>query len=400
MAKRVLTKDDLWCSVLGGAALSTGGGGAAPSYEAFCEAVNPVFNSGLKPTLIDPMDLSDDDPVLIPIGIGGGITRQDRERYGPPIRRGPNLDIAFKEMNRTFPVLPELEGPVEAWREAGIKRLTQIKGEEEYVAYLAGEIGPNIYRLAINGARDRIPVVDADMTGLRAVPELSFSTFNAKGLPAMPLVITTIWGDMLVYERAISWQRIEDITRAIARVSMGFNSTMMSADGKMVKEATVHGTYSKTIDVGRAIQEARESGDDPVNKIVEVTDGYRIFEGEFLARTTEGRFAFTWGNGWIKGTGDYEGKLFRFWFKNENMISWIDGKPYVTCPDPFTVVDSETGDGLSNFRADMWTPGRRVSVVGVRAVDLWRTERGLRIFNPGHFGFDIEYRPIEEVVGK
>jgi len=398
MTVKTLSKEDLWSSVLGGAALATGGGGAAPSYEAFIKEVDPIFKAGFKPRLIDPADLPDVGPVLVPIGIGGGITREDQERYGPPIRSGPYMPIAYDEMNRVFPLLEGVESPGDDWRSAAIGRLKEIKGEKKYVAHFAGEIGPGIYRQALSGAREGVPVVDADMAGQRAVPELCFTSFNVKNIPATPVVIATVWGDVLVFERSLSWQRLEDVSRAIALVSGGFNSTVMSVNGAVVRESAVHGSYSKAIEVGKAIQRAKESGDDPIDGIVKATRGYKIFEGEIVARTTEGKFAFIWGNGWIGGTGDFEGKLFRLWYKNENQISWLNGEPYVTCPDPFTVIDAETGEGLSNFRADAWTPGRRVAVVGVKAVEVWRTERGLKIYNPRHFGFDIEYRPIEEVV--
>jgi DUF917 family protein len=395
-----LSKEDLWHSVLGGAALSTGGGGSAPSYEGFCQAVDPVFDAGMTPKLMDPMDLADDDLVLVPIGIGGGIPREDRERYGPPVRRGPYMDVALKEMDRVFPLLEGGESQIGNWREAAIERLKEVKGEDDYAVYFPGEIGPGIYRQALSGARDGVPVVDADCAGQRAVPELSFTSFNAMNVPAGPVVIATVWGDLLVYEKNISWQRLEDITRAIALVSGGFNSTVFSLDGKAIKEASVHGSYSKAIRVGEAIQEARESGDDPVSKIVEATGGYKLFEGEVVSYTQEGKFAFIWGNGWIKGTGDFDGKLFRYWYKNENQVSWLDDEPYVTCPDPFTVIDAETGDGLANFRSENWVPGRKVAVVGVRAVDVWRTERGLSIYNPRHFGFHIKYKPIEKIMEK
>ena len=393
-----LTKKDLWHSVLGGAALSTGGGGSAPPYELFSEAVDQVFDAGLEPKLMDPMDLSDDDRVLIPIGIGGGIPREDMERYGPPIRGGPNMDIAYKEMARVFPILDGAEKLTDNWRTAAINRLKELKGEEDYATVFPGEIGPGIYRSALSGARDGIPVVDADCAGQRAVPELSFTSFNVHNIPATPAIIATVWGDLLIYEKTISWQRLEDITRSIALASGGGNSTVFSLTGKDIKEASVHGSYSKAIKVGKAIDEARKSGDDPVDSIVKATNGYKLFEGEIISYTSEGKFAFIWGNGWIKGTGDYEGKLFRFWYKNENQISWLDDEPYVTCPDPFTVIDRESGDGIANFRRDAWTPGRKVAVVGVKAVDVWRSERGLKIYNPRHFGFNIKFRPIEEIM--
>ena len=398
MVVKTLSKDDLWCSVLGGAALATGGGGANPTYEAFSKDVDPIFESGLKPQLIDSKDLSDTGPILVPIGIGGGIMREDQERYGPPVRGGPYIEIAFREMDRVFPLLKGAKIQGDAWRQAAIERLKEIKGDSKYIAHFAGEIGPGIYRQAVSGAGEGVPVVDADMAGQRAVPELCFTSFNVKQLPATPVVIATVWGDMLVFEKSLSWQRLEDISRAIAIVSGGFNSTVMSVKGRDIKESAVQGSYSKAIKVGKAIKKANESGDDPVEKIVEATKGYKIFEGEIVARTTEGKSAFLWGDCWIKGTGDFDGKLFRFWYKNENQISWLDGKPYVTCPDPFTVIDSRTGEGLSNFRAEAWTQGRKVAVVGVKAVDIWRTERGLKIYNPRHFNFDMPYRPIEEIM--
>lgn len=46
------------------------------SYEAFSQATDPIFEAGLKPKLIDPTDLPDEGSILIPIGVGGGITRE------------------------------------------------------------------------------------------------------------------------------------------------------------------------------------------------------------------------------------------------------------------------------------------------------------------------------------
>lgn len=396
MTTTKLSKEDLWHSVLGGAALSTGGGGSAISYERFSQAVDPIFDEGLEPKMIDPMDLQDDESIVMPTGIGGGISREDQELYGPPLlRQFAYRDIAFREMDRVFPLLDWAKKPEEDISLAAIERLKEIKRGEKYTAYLLDEIGPGLYRHALKGAQWDIPVVDADSAGHRAVPEMTQASFNVKQLPATPAVIVTRWGDMVVYERSLSWQRLEDVSRAIARISGGSNSLIMSFTGKEIREAAVHGGFSRTIKIGKAIASA---GKNPIDNIVEATNGYKIFEGEILAHTTEGKGAYTIGNGWITGTGEFKGEMFRFWYKNENHISWLDGDPYVTSPDTFTVIDSETGVGMSNFRGDVWSLGKKVSVLGVKCEDIWRTERGLRIFNPKHFGFDIKYRPIEEIM--
>jgi len=45
-------------------------------------------------------------------------------------------------------------------------------------------------------------------------------------------------------------------------------------------------------------------------------------------------------------------------------------------------------------------PGLRVSVIGLPAPKEWRTERGLEIFGPKSFGFDVAYQPIENRYAK
>jgi DUF917 family protein len=39
-----------------------------------------------------------------------------------------------------------------------------------------------------------------------------------------------------------------------------------------------------------------------------------------------------------------------------------------------------------------------VAVIGVKTFDdVWRTAKGLELLGPRHFGFDIDYVPIEEL---
>jgi DUF917 family protein len=56
------------------------------------------------------------------------------------------------------------------------------------------------------------------------------------------------------------------------------------------------------------------------------------------------------------------------------------------------IVDNKTGEGLSNFVPSGKHAGKGVAVLGVKAVPAWKTKRGLEIFNPRHFGYDIDYR--------
>lgn len=391
---KTLGKEDLWCSVVGGAALATGGGGAAMPREFFDARIDPLIEQGVKFQIVDPKEIPEDDLIFVRLGVGGGVSRRMQERC----LRSFGVTDWIKEMDKVFPLPEWAEIPGADWGAVTYRRLVELKGKEPF-GYMPFEIGPNVAFEIVRAAMQERPLVDADNAGYRAVPEVSLGTLNVVHAPITPYVAASSYGDLVVFEKFLSWQRAEDLVRHLAITSGGGCSGMVSFDEDFIKKGVVYGTVSLAVKVGKAILDACERGDDPIAAIVEATGGYKLFEGRIGGYTRESRGAFVWGNGWIKGTGDYAGQTLRVWFKNENQITWIDEKPYATCPDPFTVVDTKTGEGLSNFRPAHWTVGREVTLWGMKCADLWRSERGLRIYNPKHFGFDIEYVPIEEKVG-
>jgi DUF917 family protein len=394
MGTTVLNKDDLWHMVLGGAALATGGGGAAPSYTNFSEYVDESIENNFEFKLVDPKTVPENEFVFLRAGVGGGLQRDMVEKY---LRRYTSVSDWIKEMDKIFPLPSWAELPDDNWMKKPYERMVELVDTKPY-AYMPFEIGPNNFREFLHAGALGIPVVDADNAGYRAVPEVSLATLNVKHAPIAPVVVSTAWGDLVVFEKFLSWQRAEDLIRHIAITSGGGCMGMLSFTGKWIKKGTVPKTLTLSMKVGEAITKARDHSENPVAAIIKAAEGYLIFEGEIAAYTNEGKGSFTWGNTWIKGTGNYQGQTLKIWYKNENQISWIDEKPHVTCPDPFTVVDTDTGEGLSNFRTTSWLQGRKVSVWGMRAASPWRTERGLKIYNPKHFGFDIPYKPIEQII--
>jgi DUF917 family protein len=111
----------------------------------------------------------------------------------------------------------------------------------------------------------------------------------------------------------------------------------------------------------------------------------------------EGKGGFNWGNWHIKGSGTFKDHALKVWYKNENLVSWLDEKPYVVSPDLICIVDSKTCEGLSNF-STAGNEGKQVTVLGIKSVDAWRTLKGIEIFGPKHFGFDIEFTPMEKIL--
>jgi len=392
MAKKTLKKDEVWQLVYGAAALATGGGGSCPTYEQFSATADPIYEAGYKPTIIDPKDIKDDDVVFCNVGCGGGIQREYAElytrRYAPP-------DGWVKQIDRIWPLNSWSKMPETPMGEEHLTKLAEIIGKKP-VAYTPFEIGPLDSGQLFAAARRGVPLVDCDLAGYRAVPELSLTKLNVIDAPVAPYTIGTAWGDLIVGYKILSHQRWEDLSRFVAYISGGSCAPAISISGENIKKGTVNNTISLAIKVGKAILDANEKGNDPIEALLKETKGYKIFGGKVAYYTTEPKMAFNWGNIWIEGTGEYEGETFKLYYKNENQVSWIDDLPYVTCPDPFTVVDNKTGLGLSNFRSDWWTAGREVTVYAMKAADHWRTKKGLRIYNPKHFGFDIKYVPVEK----
>lgn len=127
---------------------------------------------------------------------------------------------------------------------------------------------------------------------------------------------------------------------------------------------------------------------------LEATEGYRLFEG--VASTDckyEDRDGFTFGEMALRGTGVDRGARYRVWFKNENIISWRNGKVDVTAPDLICLLDIETREPILN---PSLKKGQHVLVIGLPAPAIWRTARGIEAFGPRYFGFKVTFVPIEK----
>ncbi len=76
-------------------------------------------------------------------------------------------------------------------------------------------------------------------------------------------------------------------------------------------------------------------------------------------------------------------------------MSWVDNKPFVTSPDSLIMVDLKTGEPATSYD---FSTGDQVAVIGRRAHKVHRTEKGIEVLGPRHFGFELDYVPIEERV--
>jgi DUF917 family protein len=281
---------------------------------------------------------------------------------------------------------------------AAVQALEDFAGAK-VEAIVPGETGGSAVPAAIAAALEfGVPVVDGDYAGGRAIPEVPQAIPELRGVPVCPMSFVTRWGDVVILRDTVSTAMADRIGRMITLASyggIGFSWYLLQV--KKVREVMAAGTLTKALHVGQVIREAREKGVDPVTQAVRAVDGWLLFEGEITTTeiADEQAYAFGLGTHRLKGLGSHEGHTFSIWYKNEYHVSWRDGKPFVTSPDSLIMVNLKTGEPAISYD---FSVGDQVAVVGRRAHEVHRTEEGIQVLGPRHFGFDLDYVPIEERV--
>jgi len=156
--------------------------------------------------------------------------------------------------------------------------------------------------------------------------------------------------------------------------------------------------------VGRAVMRARREHLDPIEELLKSlkkernVEGFRVFSGkivdinrDFGSETNKG---FTLGSVTVDGIDTYKGQTATLDFQNEWLNLRIDGKVLCLPPDLIAILDSETGEPI---RTDIMKYGYRGTIVLIPAHERMRTAKGIEMFGPRHFGYDLDYVPVEEL---
>jgi DUF917 family protein len=361
--------------VLGCLILGTGGGGKA---DRGLKLIEEALKEGLELSWVDADEIPDDALTVQPYGMGS--------------------------------VAPVSEETLQEIAQAGLKETTGLRSMTEAIKelglYLGKPIGgivpaepgaANLPEPLVSGARLGIPVVDGDYAG-RCIPEEMQTTPFLTGKKSYPFVSVDRWGDITICKQTQNPLMLERIGKMLAVAA--YEGTSIAATplpGKEMKEILVPGTVSLCMQIGQAIRSARTAGSDPIEAILEVTGGWRLFEGVVRQKDWEDRDGYMFATISVSGSGAYQGHELKVWVKNENHISWLDGNPWVCSPDILTLA-YEDGTGTSNATI---AEGEKVIAIGMKGVEAFRTAYGLEhAAGPRYFGFDIDYTPIEELVQK
>jgi DUF917 family protein len=354
--------------------MGTGGGGDPEWGE---RMLRSALDEGLTVAWVDVDEIPDDVWTVTPYGMGS-IAPLTQETLDEIEKRGLEDRLGYAAM------------------EEAIKELGDYMGETIGCLVCAELGGGNSAAPLVTGARMGIPVVDGDYAG-RAVPEELQATPFIYGKHGWPVASVDKWGNIVIIKYTVDSYMLERVGKLLAVAAYGMTmqaGTPLSAPD--MKEVLVRGTLTKSLALGRAIREAREKGDDPIDAAVQVTGGWRLFEGVVSGKEWEDRDGYMFGTNHVRGTGDYEGQTLDVWYKNENHVSWLNGKPWICSPDMVILAYRESGEGITNTDIK---EGDEVAAVGVKGLEVFRTEFGLdQAAGPRYFGFDIDYVPIEELM--
>ena len=343
-----------------GAALLGAGGGGDP-YVGKLIAIGAVQECG-PVTILDPDEVPD-DALVVPIAMMGAPTVLCEKAIG-----GEEYKTLYETVSAFYgkPIYAFM--PIEA---GGVNSMLPIAA----------------------AARLGLPLVDCDGMG-RAFPELQMVTFTIGGGSATPMAMVDEKGNSCIF-RTVTNKWTEEMARAVTMACGGSVSVLLYAmEGRFMKEYGVHGIVTRSETLGSAIRKVKEVSDKtPEEAFLEITEGYKLFQGKICDVLRDVRNGFNFGKVLLDGIGDDKGRSAYVEFQNENLTAVVDGKLLATTPDLICLVDIET---FIPVPTDALKYGKRVMVVGLKCFPLWRTEAGLKLVGPRYFGVDTDYIPLEE----
>lgn len=364
--------------VLGLGMYATGGGGLAERGMGY---VRKLMADGIKVEWVALEELQPDTLTCSVYGMGSiaphpGMTPDEREAIG---------------------VVGEIyERP---WVRA-VDRLEGYLGER-IGAVVPFELGPSNTLVAVDAAaRTGRSLVDGDYIG-RALPKMSQALPAVLGLKVWPLTICDPWGSSMVLDDCPSPQVAERIGKMISRVTksvdMGASCSHAAFPNRVgqIKKALVPGTLTKSLEVGRSVLAARRAGTDPIEAAVDSAGGAVLFRGVVSDRVWEDSAdGYMEGITQIKVDRDLGESTGRVWFQNEHHLAWLDDVPVALSPDVISIVESSTAEPISNTEL---ARGMDVTVLGFPSTEAYRQGAALDATGPRHYGYDIDWVPIERL---
>ncbi|RFU32808.1 hypothetical protein B7463_g3584, partial [Scytalidium lignicola] len=275
---------------------------------------------------------------------------------------------------------------------------------QKFDGFIGPEIGGSngMTSLAAGACMD-IPVVDADCLG-RAFPriDLALPYVYEKAVP-WPSSCADARENIQIIVSSQSSARFESMERAMAIETGLYNAmTLAPFSGDVVRKYCVGRSLSVCWSIGREVHLARLEKTDVTKAIVSVIPGaVELFAGKIVDISRKEESGWTVGTVTIEGCNedgdiDATARPLIITFQNEFLYAAkinLDKTRETVCttPDLISLLDQ---DGMALGTHEI-RYGLRVSVLGMPAHRLWKTEEGMRAAGPASFGLDVPYQSMK-----
>jgi DUF917 family protein len=376
MADLILkSKEDIDDFVLGCTFYGTGGGG---SPDLGLTLLNEDLKKLGEIRITDPADIRDDAWVCTPF-LMGSIAPKTQETLDRMASVGLTKRTAMADRILMLSVLE-------------LQSYAHVEVEAVVPVELGGGNTPAPIDVAMSLGKK---VVNGDYAG-RAIPEISQITTYLADMPSHPTTYVDEWGNVSIVKSAINYYLAEALGKWISVAAFGLvGGAGLLMKGKEMKQVVIPNTISECYLAGQTLRKAAAAKQDPADAVAKATKGWVLFKGRVVKKDWQDKEGYLWGTNTIEGQDQFKGHTFKIFYKNENHVTWLDEKPYVTSPDIIEVITQDTGRPITNTNIK---EGDNVSVLGLRGRDPFKTPKGLGVLGPKHFGYDIAYVPIEQIM--
>jgi hypothetical protein len=236
--------------------------------------------------------------------------------------------------------------------------------------------GLNAFAAPIVSASLGIPVLDVDGMG-RGYPRLDLTTFNGAGVPAGPLVLSSVLGDVVVLDVTDS-SRAEAVARSAISALGGWAAT--ACYPMTIRDACrsgLHGTLARALELGRAAAAAATPA-----ALVAGTGARALGEGRIAHVSRTDAFGYA-----VADLAGEPPSSLRIEFQSEYLAAAVDGELMATTPDLLIVLRRHDRVPIP---CDGLKAGDDVLLMSLPAPPGWQTPAGRRLVGPRAFGYAFE----------
>lgn len=224
---------------------------------------------------------------------------------------------------------------------------------------IPGEIGAEGVAFQAS-AYANLPVIDSDLVGGRAAPEISMDVFSLYQVPLMPIFAVSLKGNSILLSGNISSYEIEEATRNFFKKNGGIGLLIgYPIKAGAYKKIAMQGTISLAMKIGTYL------ASDKLEKLL------KEFGGSVIAQRNITAVNLKSGGDFLRGYVHLQ--EFKLWVKNENIELFKNDRKIAAAPDIITLLQ-KNGTPIHNSEiADM--RGQEAIIVTLLAFGYWKQKK-------------------------